>query len=138
MGGSTKKLVPLQLMSFWKALSNLTICENLLLYDAQIVVPPKLQRETLQKMHAGHLGIDKSRRRVKASVWWPAVRLQMEQFVQKCQVCVKESQVTREPLIPTDLPKYLWHVVGTDLFEYKKINYVVVVDYFLRSQTSLN
>ena len=69
---------------------------------------------------------------MKASVWWPGVGLQIEQFVQKCPVCVKESQATREPLIPTDLPKFPWQVVGTDLFEYQKTNYVVVVDYFLR------
>ena len=95
-------------------------------------MPPKLQRETLQKIHAGHLGIEKSKKRVKASVWWPGVGLQIEQFVQKCPVCVKESQATREPLIPTDLPKFPWQVVGTDLFEYQKTNYVVVVDYFSR------
>ena len=117
-GWPEKKLVPLQLMPFWKARSNLTICESLLLYDSRIVVLPKLQRETLQKIHAGHLGIEKSKKRVKPSVWWLGVGLRIEQFVQKCPVCVKESQATREPLIPTDFPKFPWQVVGTDLFEY--------------------
>ena len=30
----------------------------------------------------------------------------------------------------SELPKYPWQVVGTDLFELNKSNYLLVVDYF--------
>ena len=32
----------------------------------------------------------------------------------------------------SDLPKYPWQVVGTDLFELNRSNYLLVVDYFSR------
>ena len=47
-------------------------------------------------------------------------------------MCLKESKPGKEPLISTVLPKFPWQVVGTDLFELNKDNYVLVVDYFSR------
>ena len=36
------------------------------------------------------------------------------------------------PLVMSDLSKYPWQIVGTDLFELKRLNYLLVVDYFSR------
>ena len=66
------------------------------------------------------------------SVWWPGVIQQITQLVQNCSVCAKESRQGKEPLMMSDLPKYPWQVVGTDLFELNKSNYLLVVDYFSR------
>ena len=55
---------------------------------------------------------------------------QITQLVQDCKICAKESRQGKEPLIMTQLPKYPWQVVGTDLFELNKSNYLLVVDYF--------
>ena len=102
----------------------------LLLYNSRIVVPKSMQKETLQKIHAGHLGIKKCKKRTSSSVWWPGVMQQIVQVVQNCEVCAKETKPGKEPLISTQLPKYPWQVVGTDLFELNKNNYLLVVDYF--------
>ena len=37
-----------------------------------------------------------------------------------------------EPLMPSPLPTRPWQKVGTDLFEWKKTDYVLVVDYYSR------
>ena len=57
---------------------------------------------------------------------------QITQLVQNCRVCAKESRQGKEPLMTSELPKYPWQVVGTDLFELNKSNYLLVVDYFSR------
>ena len=57
---------------------------------------------------------------------------QITQLVQNCRVCAKESRQGKEPLMTLELPKYPWQVVGTDLFELNKLNYLLVVDYFSR------
>ena len=128
-GWLKKTLIPQEFIPYWKVRSNLTIC-NSLLYNSRIVVPKSLQRETLQKIHTGHLGIEKCRKRVTSSVWWPGVLQQISQLVQNCRVCAKENKQGTEPLMTSHLPKYSWQVVGTDLFELNKANYLLVVDYF--------
>ena len=45
---------------------------------------------------------------------------------------MKESSPNKEPLIPTDLPDYLWLKIGTDIFVMNGANYLVAVDYFSR------
>ena len=101
------------------------------MYNSRIVVSRSLQQETLQKIHSGHLGIEKCKKCTTASVLWPGVMHQIIQLTQNCRVCAKESRQGKEPLMTSELPKYLWQGVGTDPFELKA-NYLLVVDYFSR------
>ena len=54
------------------------------------------------------------------------------ELVQNCRICAKESRQGKEPLMTSETHKYPWQVVGTDLFELNKLNYLLVVDYFSR------
>ena len=45
------------LKPYWNVRGNLTLHDELLLHGGRIVVPKKLQMETLHKIHAGHQGI---------------------------------------------------------------------------------
>ena len=53
-------------------------------------------------------------------------------MIEQCPVCVKSSTPKIQPLIPSELPDYPWHGVGTDLLASKGVNYLLIVDYFLR------
>ena len=112
--------------------SALTSKDGLLLYHQRIVVPRALQRETLNRIHEGHQGIEKCRMRSKSFVWWPGIAKQISNLVEKCPTCVQEAKHRREPLLCTDLPDYPWQVVGSDLFVLKETQYLLVVDYFSR------
>jgi len=68
MGWLRKKIIPLNLTPYWKVRNSSTICNDLLLYNPQIIVMKSLQRETLQKIHSGHLGIEKCKKCTTASV----------------------------------------------------------------------
>ena len=57
---------------------------------------------------------------------------EVKQYVENCRECAKECKPKREPLISTPLPDYPWQMVGTDLFELKGQQYLVVVDYYSR------
>ena len=48
-----------------------------------------------------------------------------------CRMC-RAARSKRELLIPTPLPAYPWQVVGTDLFELNREQYLLVVYYFSR------
>ena len=53
------------------------------------------------------------------------------QLVQKCRECAKQSR-NKEPLITAPLPDFPWQLVGTDLLEPDKCQYLLVVNYFSR------
>ena len=72
----------------------------------------------------------KCRQRAKDSVWWPGIRKDIDEVVSKCERCCKIRVQHPEPLIPTPLPGRPWQKVGTDLFEWKKNDYLLVVDYY--------
>ena len=121
-----------ELIPYWKARSFLTLKDELLLYGSRIVIPTSLREETMEKVHAGHQGIERCRLRVNSSVWWPGIVKQVTEMIQRCSVCAREAAPKREPLIISPLPDYPWQVIGTDLFELKGASYLLVVDYFSR------
>ena len=131
-GWPKKPSVTPETAPYWKSKEFLSECDGLLMYGQRIIVPESLRRVTLQRIHAGHQGIEKCRARVSTSVWWPGVTSQMAQIVQQCTECAKNSTLPKEPLIVSKLPEYPWQIVGTDLFELKGKNYLLTVDYFSR------
>jgi len=56
----------------------------------------------------------------------------MEQFMKQYPTCVKLTPPAREPMLISELPKYPWQKVATNLFELNKQSYFLVVDYYSR------
>ncbi len=110
----------------------LAIEEGILMRANQIVIPANLQKETLEQLHTGHQGIRKCQRRAMQSVWWPGLSTQLEHIVRNCPECIKYQTQRAEPLQPTLLPNRPWKKVATDLFEWKKSTYLLIVDYYSR------
>ena len=106
--------------------------EGILMRANRIVIPADLQKETLEQLHTGHQGIRKCQRRAMQSVWWPGLSTQLEQIVRDCPECIKYQTQRAEPLQPTPLPNRPWKKVATDLFEWKKSTYLLIVDYYSR------
>ena len=103
IGWPGKTQVGNALRPYWEIQGELTLQDNLL-RGTRIVVPTSMQEETLEKLHAGHQGIERCRQRARISVWWPGVSSQIEKTVSKCPQCVKERPLRKEPLISTLLP----------------------------------
>ena len=53
-------------------------------------------------------------------------------MVKSCLICAKKAKPRKKPMIPTELPKYPWQKVATDLFQLEGKTYLVDVDYFSR------
>ncbi len=50
----------------------------------------------------------------------------------RCQECRKMQLQRAQPLIPSKLPDLPWQKVGMDLFEWRKNNYLLIVNYYSR------
>ena len=51
--------------------------------------------------------------------------------MEKCGICQGQLQVVQMPIgNVSDVPPHAWHTLGTDLFYWNKIDYLVIRDYF--------
>ena len=65
-GWPIKKELTAELRPYWNIKSELSVGDNLLLRNCRIVVPKLLQKATVDKIHLGHLGIQKCQLRANA------------------------------------------------------------------------
>ena len=131
-GWPSKSQLKGDLWQYWSVRGELSLHEDLLLRGSRILVPQSLQRETLQKIHNGHQGIQRCLSRVASSVWWPGISQQVEQLVKNCPICAKVSIPHRQPMISSPLPNHPWEKVASDLFDLEGKKYLLVVDGFSR------
>ena len=122
--------IGVELIPYWRVRDDLSVCKDLLLYGTRIVVPTSLKSLTLQKLHQGHLGIQRCHLRAVSSVWWPGSSQQIYQMVKGCHVCARKNPPPIEPMIPSELPDYPWRKVSSDLFQLKGKMYLLVADTF--------
>ena len=94
------------------------------------MIPSSLRLEVLDPIHADHQGIHKCRQRASQSVWWPGLSKQLEELVKNCRECCKHQNQRAEPLNPSKMPELPWQKVGSDLFEWNKSTYLLIVEYY--------
>jgi len=125
-----KSSVPATIAVYFDYRDELTVQDGILLRGERVVIPLPMCRELLQKVHAGHMGINSCLRRARELVFWPGMSAQIRQFIQSCPVCLTYSDKQQlETLCRHEIPHRPWQKVGTDLFEIKGRHYLVTVDY---------
>lgn len=104
--------------------------ENGLLFKGcRLVIPKSLQSDILEKLHTAHQGRAKCRERAKQSVWWPGLSAQLQQKVDKCDICARHWKNFKETLIATEFPERPWTNVGADLLQWKNDQLLLVIDF---------
>ena len=104
-----------------------------IIYKLQIVVPPNMRADILQRLHETHQGISKCRERAAASVWWPGIGKAIIELVERCQTCQRTRPAQREqPLHPTELPKLPCQKIAMDICQHKRNDFLVIIDYYSR------
>ena len=130
---TTSSSLPLDLRQFWDSRHLFTQVDGIILRGIQIVIPRSMRPEMLQRAHEGHLGIVKTKHRVREVIWWPGMSNQIEQMVLRCETCIRfRNQQRREPFnLPPSLTA-LGRNFAVDLFEIDGDHYVLVMDYYSR------
>lgn len=105
--------------------------DNVIFKNKLVLIPFSLQNNMLKLIHEGHLGIDRCKRRARDVLFWPGITKDIENYVRKCKICEENSnKPSKEPMIPIPIPNIPWNKIGTDIFEYGKKKYLILVDYF--------
>ena len=110
-----------------------SVSNGLLLRGDQIAIPTTLRREILEKIHTGHLGLNKCRERAKRAVWWPHITQDLKDMIARCYHCLeRRPSHAKEPMTTAELPERPYQKVGADLLYHKGDNFLVVRDYYSR------
>ena len=124
------RMLPQELDMFWNYREDLSMENRLITKGARLLTPSTLRRKVLEQIHDGHLGIEKCLLKARDSVFWPGISNDIRQTVEKCGICQASSRAAKLVGNVSDVPPHAWHTLGTDLFYWNKMDYLVIEDYF--------
>lgn len=126
-----KELLSEGAREYWSHKDELSVENGILFKNDRAVIPRLLCQDVLQDIHGAHLGESKSLSFAKDYVFWPGMCAQIREKVRACQICQAfRNNQQRETLHPHPIPDLPWSDVGTDLFEFKGQNYIIVTDFY--------
>ena len=113
----------------------LSIKSGLITCGNRIIVPREMRPEMLQYIHKGHQGKERCLLRVRNTVFWPKMTYNIQQLMEKCMVCQEYGK--SQPIKGTtqELPPFPWHTLATNIFYWKRMNFLIVVDVFSKYST---
>ena len=108
----------------------LSIKSGLIICRTRIIVPREMRPQMLQYIHEGHQGKEYCLLRARNTVFWCKMTYDIQQLIEKCMICQEYGK--SQPLIGTtqELPPFLWHTLATDLFYWKRMDFLIVPDVF--------
>ncbi|CAI9731717.1 Hypothetical predicted protein [Octopus vulgaris] len=100
---------------------------------SRIIIPKSMQKEILDKIHQGHLGMEKCKLRAKSAVYWVGMYKDIEKTVSTCHICQKyRNSQQKEEMISSDIPRRPWQTIGVDLFKEGQEWYLIMACYYYK------
>ena len=118
------------LRPFWSLRRDLWIEEDLVMFNARVIVPSAQRQDILKKLHAAHSGVERSKRRARQTVYWPGISHDINRLVQSCEHCQssRPSQ-QKEPLLIDQPPSRIFEDVSVDLFSFNGCIWCSLIGY---------
>jgi hypothetical protein len=91
--------------------------DGIIMRGNQVFIPKVLQKDVLKFAHTGHQGIDKTKRLLRAFVWFDGIDAAVEAMVKNCRKC--QCKVKSTHLIPlrmTEMPDGPWENLSVDYY----------------------
>ena len=123
--------IPMSLHPYWNFRDELTVESGILMKNSKVLIPETLKQKYLMQIHQGHQGIEACRSRAREFVFWVNINSDLKELVEKCDIC--QSQQNSTAIVQkyvSEVPPHPWHTLGSDLFCFQRIDFLVVVDYF--------
>ena len=123
--------LPVLIRDFFPFRDELVIEEGILFKGNRIYVPASVREEILQRIHASHIRSNSCIRRARESFFSPNMTRDISRRINACTICAQlQTEQSKEPLLPHDIPERPWQKVACDLFEFNHVDYLITVDYY--------
>ena len=128
---SKRSQIPVSLHPYWNYRDELTVESGILMKNSKVLIPETLKQKYLKQIHQGHQGIEACRSRAREFVFWVNINNDLKEMVEKCDICQSQQNSTASiQKYVSEVPPHPWHTLGSDLFYFQRIDFLVVVDYF--------
>lgn len=112
------KMLKNEIKKFHKYATELSTQNGLLFKGHRIIVPNKLRKDMLRRLHRSHSGIEKTQKLARDSLFWPGLSEQIREEVERCRACKQNSaNLPNEPMLSTNIPRLPFEIVSMDVFE---------------------
>ena len=127
-----KNKVKEELKEYYAIRHDITKIDELLYKDNRLIVPTSLRKEFMMLAHQSHGGICACLRRVRESIYWPRMTLEMRELIKTCETCktYPEAKISKEPLMSHEIGTTPWTKLGIDIFYIEGRALLVISDYF--------
>lgn len=131
----TRKEVPDDIKCYWNYRCELTMEEDIILKQNQILIPRSLRKEYLKKLHMGHMGTELTQRLARQSVFWPNITTEIRELIGSCETCAKFSSKQKKLEMKShETPNAPFETISMDVFEInmhgQKRKFLITVDHF--------
>ena len=118
------------LQEFWNHREALSIKFGLITCGNRIIVPKEMRAEMLQYIHKGHQGKERCLLWARNTVFWPKITYDVQELIERCIICQEHGK--SQSIIGTtqELPPFPWHTLATDIFYWKRMDFLIVTDVF--------
>ena len=125
-----KKNLPRDLQDYWNYRDTLSIENGLITCGSRIIVPHEMQAEMLQYIHEGHQGKERCLLQARNTVFWPRISYDIQELIERCIICQEHGKSQPIVGITQELPPFPWHTLATDIFYWKRMDFLIVADVF--------
>ncbi|KAF0303685.1 Protein/nucleic acid deglycase DJ-1 [Amphibalanus amphitrite] len=122
--------VPPSVRPYWGVRGMLALDGGLIVYGPRLVIPARLRRDILDRLHQSHQGIERTKRRARLCVYWPGIDRDVTNVVSSCPRCRQlVPSHANEPLWrEDDQPSRVFESVSADYFHVAGRTYLVYAD----------
>ena len=83
---------PESLKAYWTYRDELSVLDGLVLKGTRIIIPSNCRDDVLDKVHEGHLRIERMKLRACDTVYWQQMNHDIEALVKSCNKCQEFSK----------------------------------------------
>ena len=121
-----RKQLPQELHTYWNYQEDMSIKDGIATKGHRILIPSTIQRKALQQIHKGHQGVEKCMLKAQEPVFWPEYKWWYSaKLWNRCNTCQLSSRTAKTLGSANKVPPHPWHTLGTDLFYWNKINFLM-------------
>ena len=114
-GWPQKSLTIPEMTHYSRRKDELTCQDGCLLWGTRVIIPPPLQAEVLQELHAIHTGASKMKALARSYLWFPNLDKELEDISASCEICLENRPApAKAELHPWQWPDNVWHRLHAD------------------------